>query len=107
MPVPESVPPFLMASNLEKYRFKKGEKAAFSVFYKDVLDRKPEYVKVVIGEKSYPMSTVSESGFIKGVEYKCDVSIEVPINDYYIEASNGVSKRRIPETYLQPGPYIP
>ena len=107
MPIPESVPPFLMAGNLEKYRFNKGEKAVFSVFYKDVLDRKPEYVKVVIGEKSYPMSAVSESGFIKGAEYKCEVPVENPNNDYYIEASNGVSKRRIPETYLQAGPYIP
>ena len=107
MPLPESVPPYLFASGTDKYRYNKGEKAAFRVYYKDVLDRKPEYVKVVIGEKSYPMSSESEAGYVKGVEFKCDVPVENAFNDYYIEASNGVSKRRIPETYLQMGPYIP
>ncbi len=105
--IPENVPPFLLAENVSRYRCKEKDKVIFSMLYKDVLGRDPEYIKVVIGGRSYNMEKTGEGPNIKGVAYKCEVTIELPVNDYYIEASNGVSKRRMPETYLQLGPYIP
>jgi len=48
-----------------------------------------------------------KSDYIKGLKYSCVVPVSKARNDFYIEASNGTSSRRIPETYLQYGPYVP
>jgi hypothetical protein len=47
-----------------------------------------------------------KASLIKGLKYSCTVPISKSNNDFYIEASNGDSKRRIPESYLQNGPWV-
>lgn len=106
--LPKSVPPFLYCSKVSKYSCSKGEQVTFSVYYKDVLARSPKYIRVCIGKKSYDMKLMEgqNSNYVKGLKYSCTVSIPSAYNDYYIEASNGTTSRRIPETYLQYGPYV-
>ena len=55
-------------------------------------------MKLVEGQKG---------NYIKGLKDSCTVAIPGAKNDYYIEAFNGTGSRRIPETYLQYGPYVP
>ena len=107
--LPKSVPPFLYCSKVSKYSCSKGEEVTFSVYYKDVLARTPKYLRVRIGKKNYDMKLVEgqKGDYIKGLKYTCTLAIPAAKNDYYIEASNGTSSRRIPETYLQYGPYVP
>lgn len=108
IPLPKNVPPYLYCSKVSKYACSKGEEVTFSVYYKDVYDRAPEFLRVVIGNKKYDMKLVEgqKGNLIKGLKYTCTVAIPSAFNDYYIEASNGTSSRRIPETYLQYGPYV-
>ncbi len=102
----EKTHPFVLVSNVDKYRCKKGEKVKFQALYQDILGRDAEYVKVVAGDKTIKME--KGKGYpTKGVQYECEMIVDSPTNDYYIEVSNGVSSRRIPEAYLQYGPYIP
>ena len=106
--LPKSVPPFLYCEKVSKYRCSKGEQITFSVYYKDILERAPAYLRVCIGKKSYDMKLVEgqKVDYLKGLKYSCTIAIPSAYNDYYIEASNGTSSRRIPETYLQYGPYV-
>jgi len=108
IPLPKSTPPFLYCNEVSKYSCSKGEPVTFSIYYKDVLERAPAYMRVRIGKNSYDMKLVEDQkgNYIKGLKYSCTVAIPSSKNDYYIEASNGTSSRRIPETYLQYGPYV-
>jgi hypothetical protein len=108
IPHPKSTPPYLYCSKTSKYACSKGDQVTFSVYYKDVYERAPKYIRVRIGNKSYDMAPVEgqKASLIKGLKYSCTVPISKSNNDFYIEASNGDSQRRIPETYLQNGPWV-
>jgi hypothetical protein len=103
MAIPKETPPFLFASGASATRCKKGDQVKFHAFYRDVLGREGD-VRLVLNGKRYGM----EGKMLKdGMECECTVTIESDVNDYYVEASNGVGKRRVPDGYLQPGPYLP
>jgi hypothetical protein len=106
--LPKSTPPFLYCEKVSKYACSKDEEVTFSVYYKDVLARAPKYIRVRIGKQGYDMKLVEgqKGDYIKGLKYTCTVAIPSANNDYYVEASNGTSSRRIPETYLQYGPNV-
>jgi len=104
---PEVTSPFALINNVDKYRCTKGDRVKFRALYQDILGRDAEYVKVVIGGKTINMEKTGKGSPAKGVQYECEFIVDSPDNDYYVVASNGVSSRRIPETHLQYGPYIP
>ncbi len=109
IPLPKNTPPYLYCSEVSKYACSKGDQVTYSVYYKDGYARAPKYVRVCIGKKKYDMKLIEgqKGDYIKGLKYTCTVPVIKANNDFYIEASNGTSKRRIPETYLQYGPWIP
>jgi hypothetical protein len=107
MALPKNTPPYLYCTKVSKYACSKGEQVTYSVYYKDGYARAPKYIRVCIGKKTYDMKLIEgqKGDYIKGLKYTCTVPVLKGNNDFYIEASNGTSKRRIPETYLQYGPY--
>ena len=104
--IPKETPPLLFTSGASANRCQKGDAVTFHTFYCDLLGRAASEVNLVMGGKAYPMQKVENEKIREGAEYKCVVKIEAAMNDYYIEASNGVSRRRVPENGLQLGPYI-
>jgi len=78
----------------------------FSVYYKDGYARAPKYVRVCIGKKKVDMKLIEgqKGDYIKGLKYTCTVQVSKGNNDFYIEASNGTSKRRIRKHIYSTGP---
>lgn len=104
--LPEDTPPVLYAGNVGKFFAKKGEKITFDFFYRDLLERPAKDMKIVIGEKVYPVVLENGTHWKRGWEYKIEIPVEAETNDYYIEVSAGSTKRRLPENGLLLGPYI-
>ena len=106
VPIPKETPPFLFAGGASLICGKPGDPVTYHVFYRDILGRDATEVRLVVGAHAYAMKKVASETNKDGDEYQCIVPLGPAANDYYMEASNGVRKRRIPENYRQLGPYI-
>jgi len=100
-------PPYLLGAGF--YDPSSTEKNPFSVqcIYRDLQNRPPEYVQVVVNEKKYSLAKVATPNmdYRTGVIYVGFVPIEKPENEHYFITSNGSRTFRIPREGTRPGPY--
>ncbi len=102
-------PPLLQAAGILRnhQRFTHGHFHA-RCLYRDGLNRPPEYVRVMVNEKSYPLEKAPGAGndFTNGVLYTGFLSINDPAPQHYFVASNGATTIRIPREGARSGPFI-
>ena len=107
--VPSSDPPPLLQA-AEFYEITSVSTRPFHArcLYRDGLNRPPEYVRVMVNEKSYPLEKAPGAGndFKNGVLYTGFLSINDPAPQHYFVASNGATTIRIPREGARSGPFI-
>ena len=80
---------------------------AFQCVYRDLQNRPPEYVRVIVDEDVYELAPAdaTQTDYARGVLYVGFPEMKNRDNTHYFTASNGSSTTRSPQVGVWPGPY--
>ncbi|MBI1389243.1 MAG: hypothetical protein GC154_12425 [bacterium] len=101
-------PPFIQAARVNDLIKEKRNAFAFECVYRDLQNRPPTYVRVMVNDSAYEMTPAASGGdpdYSKGVLYTGFVTLDARDNTHYFEVSNGELTARSPQTGVWPGPY--
>ncbi|MBZ0255368.1 hypothetical protein K8I31_04870 [bacterium] len=100
-------PPLLFAAQVEPLSRGDRNAFAFQCVYRDLHNRPPESIRVVIDEDSYELqpADAGQTDYAKGVLYVGFAEMKNRDNTHYFTASNGSTTARSPQVGVWPGPY--
>jgi len=100
--------PYLHNAHLLSCVAREGEAIPVQCIYRDLLNRAPTNVSVVVNEKSYPLEKVGDLDvYSQGVLYSGFIPAEKGENTFYFQAENVDASVRIPKTGAWVGPFVP
>ncbi len=101
-------PPFLHGAELFRTPMQSGESFHVRCIYRDILNRAPQFVNVVINDKEYELKPADSSNqnYRQGVLYTGFFALDRLVNSHYFTASNGTKTTQIPNTGVRPGPHV-
>ncbi len=101
-------PPFLHGAQF--YNLTQSGDKVFQAhcIYRDLLNRPPEYVRVVVDGKEYNLHAIDaqDTDYKQGKIYTGFIPIQNKVNKHHFIATNGSKTIRIPNTGERPGPYL-
>lgn len=103
-------PPYLHAAEFYRSTGNAGESYHVRCVYRDLLERPPVYVRVLVNGKSYELTPVSYEGvepnFQTGVLYTGFLDLDDDINTHIFTTSNGSREFTIPAFAPRTGPLV-
>jgi hypothetical protein len=96
--------PLLYCGNVEKDTVGSVINVTYKIIYRDLLNRAPSEVKVVVDGVSYTMQKDASTNYSKGVFYTFSMPLNADVEGYYFEATNASGTKRVPEIAQYPGP---
>ncbi|MDP8242454.1 MAG: M14-type cytosolic carboxypeptidase [Candidatus Hinthialibacter antarcticus] len=100
-------PPYLLSAQASPLSRGDRNAYAFQCVYRDLNNRPPEYVRVVVDEETYELAPAdaTQADYARGVLYVGFAGMKNRDNTHYFTASNGSSTTRSPQVGVWPGPY--
>jgi hypothetical protein len=102
-------PPFLLAAECYELTGSPANQFHVRCVYRDLLNRPPEYVRVVVNDTAYNLTPVGPQNrnFSQGVTYSGFLTLDPGEFAHYFLTSNGSQSRRLPDQGTRPGPFTP